>query len=132
MKKYALSFICACLAIAPFAHAATSALTESLLEYEAITDAIGTNPDFQNVINASEFIVDIRRITKQIDILGQVKYKIVTRSVDENDNESGCHRNRHHHRTKIYVAKLNVAPNPAVGPNIVTVLSIKPAKRSSD
>ncbi len=136
MKKLALTLM-ACLAIGSYAHAATSALTESLLEFEAITSAIGTDPDFENVIGPAEFIFDIHRITRQIDVLGKVKYEILTvepRSthlanktcvICEQNNKTGCGRNNKN-RIHKYIAILNVEPNPGIGPNIITVVNIKP------
>lgn len=143
MKKLAIALI-ACLAFVQTTYAATSALAESLLEQQAITTAIGTNPEFQNIIPAHQFIIDIRRVTKRINILGDVFYKIVTRSVRSdhdvkeavddkadcgncNSFDDSCSSSHHHRRrhTVTYIAKLNVAPNPGIGPNIVTVLSIK-------
>jgi hypothetical protein len=138
MKKLALSLI-ASLAFIQSTHAATSALTESLLEYEAITSAIGTNPSFENVISATEFIVDIKRITQQVDITGTVKYEILTRILSSpcginatvehealETRSSGSHHGHHHchHNTNTYIATLDVTPNPGIGPNIVTVVSI--------
>lgn len=118
MKKYIVSLI-ACVAMAHSAYAATSGLTESLLEYEAITSAIGTDPTFQSVIPPTEFIVDIKRITKQLDTIGTVKYKILTRSL------SASRGSKSHESNPIkYIATLNVAPNPGIGPNIITVVSI--------
>ena len=140
MKKLALALI-ACMAMTSFAQAATSALTESLLEYEAITSALGTNPNFENVISPTEFIVDIQRITRSINVLGEVKYEIVTRTPrsltanatfeeealenEASSSDSSSHHNRQ--RTHIYIAILNVQANPGIGPNIVTVVSIDPA-----
>lgn len=118
MKKF-LIFLIACVALTQSIHSATSALTESLLEYEAITLAIGSDPNFQNVIPVNQFIVDIKRITKEIAVLGQVKYRIVTRTVTDDSS-------RKNRRTSRYIAKLNVSPNPGIGPNIVTVVSIVP------
>lgn len=121
MKKFVI-FLIACVAMIQHTYGATSPLTESLLEYEAITSAIGTDPNFQNIIPTNEFIVDIRRLTKQLNVLGEVKYLILTRiPTDEFDHE--CHE---HHHSIIYIATLFVAPNPGIGPNIVTVLSIRP------
>jgi hypothetical protein len=140
MKKFALALM-ACLAIAQSSYAATSALTESLLEYEAITNAIGTDPAFQNVIPVTEFIVDIKRLTRQVDITGTVRYEIDTRvltaQTDENSNRHRHHKRKHHkhkhrhrHNTNTYIAVLNVAPNPGIGPNIVTVVSITPVAQT--
>lgn len=119
MKKFAISII-ACVAMAQCMYAATSPLTESLLEYEAITSAIGTDPNFQNVIPTVEFVVDIKRITKQVNVLGEVEYRILTVLPNAHVSESHTH-------TIKYIATLNVASNPGIGPNIVTVVSIVPA-----
>lgn len=138
MKKLAITLI-ACLACFQSAQAATSALTESLLEYEAITNFIG-EPGF-TTIGPNEFIVDIKRITRHIDILGIVQYEILTRlvtnetddiataAVDVEARHSHSHSDRrgrhHHHRTtNTYVATLTIVANPGIGPNIVTVDSI--------
>jgi len=135
MKKLALSLI-TCLSMVSFGYAATSALTESLLEYEAITSAIGTNPEFQDVIPVTEFIIDIKRITRKVNILGQVKYEIVTRvltptgtvgSVDPEAIEAHSHSHKNHIQSNSYIAILNVTANPGIGPNIVTVVSITPS-----
>lgn len=136
MKKLAFSLI-ACLAFTQSSFAATSALTESLLEYEAITSALGTNPNFQDIIGADEFIIDIKRITRKIDVTGKVKYAIVTRVINDNFVEEPVsssdrhkhHHHHHHHHTHTYIATLDVAPNPEIGPNIVTVVSIKQKHR---
>ncbi len=141
MKKFAISLL-ACLAMTPFTYAATSALTESILEYEAILTALGTNPSFENVIPSTQFIVDIERVTRELDVLGNVDYDIVTRDVGTSnhpdDCDCGCH-DRHHKKHKNhrdlhagvkgfhYAVVLNVAANPGIGPNIITVVSITPS-----
>lgn len=130
MKKLVLSLV-ACFAMVQSTYAATSALTESLLEYDAIISAIGSNPSFENIIPPNEFIIDIKRLTKQIDILGEVKYEILTRSLSDgtewvfHESSSGhSHKHHKHPRPIKYIATLNVAPNPGIGPFIVTVESI--------
>lgn len=129
MKKFAFGLI-ACLAMVQSAYAitATSPLINSLTEYEAITDAIGA-PSF-DVIPSTEFIVDIKRITRRIDITGEVRYAILTRSTitdpwseDHESNVEKGHHHRHYHVIK-YIATLLVTQNSGVGPNTVTVLSI--------
>lgn len=122
MKKIVI-FLIACFALTGSTYGATSPLTESLLEYEAITSAIGTNPEFENVISSNEFIIDIQRLTRELNVLGVVKYGIVTRIPSGGSDSPECHEN---HNTFKYIAKLFVAPNPGIGPNIVTVLSIRP------
>lgn len=122
MKKFAFSLI-ACLVLVQSAFAATSALTESLLEYEAIITAIGTDTDFDPL----EFVVDIKRITERIDVLGTVKYRIVTRTVGEENHDRRCgHCATLGHRIQNYIATLHITANPAIGPNIIEVVSIDP------
>jgi hypothetical protein len=125
MKKFAICFI-ACVAMIQSTFAATSPLTESLLEIEAITNAIGTDPNFQNVIPTSEFITEINRITKQINVLGEVMYEILTvvPMEDTDCSESSSRHHKKHSRPVRYIAVVNVAANPGIGPNIVTVVSI--------
>lgn len=126
MKKFVILLI-TCIAMVQTSFAATSALTESLLEYNAITNAIGSDPNFQNVIPVDEFIVDIKRLTKRIDILGTVKYGIITRTVTADNNQDDSRsKHRKRNRPHRYIATLNVAQNPGVGPNIITVVSIVP------
>lgn len=120
MKKFIVALL-ACFAMVQSVNAATPPLTESLLEYEAITSAIGA-PDF-TVIPVTEFIVDIRRLTRQLDILGEVRYEILTRTPGESSGTE-CHSKHKKDRPIKYIATLNVAPNPGIGPNIVTVESI--------
>jgi hypothetical protein len=70
MKKLIMTFIM-CLASSQGLHAAVAPLGESLNEYEAITSFIG-QPGF-TTIGSGEWIVDIERITRKIDVLGTVK-----------------------------------------------------------
>ncbi len=135
MKKFVITLI-ACFAAVQSMHAATSPLTESLLEYEAITNAIGGDPSFQDIIPVTEFIVDIRRITRQINTLGEVRYEILTRTIND-ESGSHCHDSIESHAMKSkharsikYIATLNIAPNPGIGPNIVTVESIVRAHKN--
>lgn len=112
MKKLLLLLV-ASASLMQSSYAAIPPLAESLNEYAAITSAIGTNPAFQNIIPVTEFIVDIKRITKQLNILGEVQYRITTR----NPAIRRCCQSR-------YIATLNVAPNSGLGPFIVTVESL--------
>lgn len=132
MKKFAAALI-AFVVLVQSSYAAIPPLTESLLEYDAIITAIGA-PSF-TTIPVTEFIIDIRRITKRINILGEVEYAILTRStsnglssngLSNGNHESNVSNDHYHHQhpTK-YIATLNVAPNPGIGPNIVTVLGIE-------
>lgn len=115
MNKFIMTFI-ACMTFSQI-QAATSPLVESLLEYDAIIHEIG-NPN-QTVIPQTEFITDIDRITHKVDVLGKVKYKIVTRVSYE------THCSEIHQSTNTYVAELLVEGNPGIGPNIITVIKIK-------
>ncbi len=115
MKKFILTFL-ACVAFAQI-QAATSPLVESLLEYNAIINAIG-NPN-QTFMPQTEFIIKIDRLTKDVDVLGKVKYKIITQATFEDE----C--SHIHHKKNTYVAELLVENNPGIGPNIITVIKIK-------
>lgn len=123
MKKFVVALL-TCFALVQSTYAATSALTESLLEFEAITSAIGTDPAFENVIPATEFIVEIERLTKKINVLGTVKYEILTRS-ETTSHKKKCRINK-------YIATLTVTQNPGIGPNIVTVDSIVKVRKHKD
>jgi len=114
MKKLALIFIVS-LACSQTTQAATTALVNSLLEYDAITNFIGA-PNF-TTIGPNEFIVDIKRTTRRVDVLGSVEYEICTQEVQSDDKNKAIFHN--------YIARLFVAPNPAIGPRIVTVTSIQ-------
>jgi hypothetical protein len=116
MKKLIFSLI-ASLAISQSAFAATSALTESLLEFEAITTFIGTDNDFPQ----TQFIVEIKRLTKQIDNLGTIKYGIIAKSFDSANPDDS-----HRYHTHKYIATLDVSANPGIGPNIIEVVSVVP------
>lgn len=115
MKKFG-SFLIACLVVAQTTFAAVSPLEESVLEYEAIANAIG-NPSF-TVIGQNEFIVSIKRITRSINSFGTVRYSILTRS-------SNTNRCRPAPAAR-YIATLDIVENPGIGPNIITVTSIVP------
>jgi hypothetical protein len=128
MKKIIASIIaCTVMLQASPTFAATSGLSESILEFEAITSALGTNPAFQGVIPQNEFITKIKRLTKKVDTLGTVKYGIVTKVIS---NGMGGHSHEKHHG--VYLATLNIAPNPAIGPDVITVVSIVPITSSHE
>jgi hypothetical protein len=124
MKKLALVII-ASLAYLQTAQAATTALVESLLEYNAITAYIGA-PGF-TTIGPAEFIIGIDRITRSVDVVpGIARYRICTRIVTAGMDEDGLEtEGRVYHE---YIATLSITPNPGIGPNIVTVLSIVAAR----
>ena len=122
--KRLIIILFAFLAYTQTAQAATSALANSVREYVAITDYIGA-PNF-STISSDEYIIDIERITRRVDILGRVKYRICTKRVAEGPVvEGGGDEGREH--ISEYIATLLVAPNPGVGPRIVTVISFEPA-----
>jgi hypothetical protein len=143
MKRFLISLI-GSFSLVQFAYtvvpAATSALTQSLLEYEAITDTLGTDPSFKEAIPATEFIIDIQRMTRDVDILGKVDYRIFTYVPNMNTESNGnqkmpksgsdeVEKSKHALQMHVYVATIEVSPNPGIGPNIVKVLSIKRAGR---
>lgn len=152
MKKLTFAFI-ACLALFQSAtDAAIPALNASLLEYEAITFAIGNNPDFQTIIDPNEFIVDIRKMRTKVDA-ETITYRITTRTRDdelvhiasaelraENDAENHSnkydrckhHHHKHHHKyhpINLYIAELKVSVNPDSESNVVEVLEFKKVAR---
>jgi hypothetical protein len=115
--KNIVIFLVTCLAfVQSTTYAATSALTESLLEYEAIVSGIGTDPTFQGIISNNEFIVDMVRKTRRLDVTGTVKYFIETCTIN---NQNRCRK------TRLYLATLSVQPNPGIGPNIVTLVDLQ-------
>lgn len=130
MKKLILTLTACCLAFTQ-AHAATTILVESLLEYDAIINAIGgVDPNLANVIPSTESITDVRRLTNDVNIYGTVRYKITTRVPNVQEEPlierelvvCPCHQKSHN-----YNAELFVEPNPGIGPNIVSVISITPS-----
>ncbi len=127
MKKLAFSLI-ASLAIFQSGFAAVTALSESLNEYDAVVSAIGTSSEF----SSTEFVVDIKRVTEEVNILGTVRYRIVTRDIaDLNAAECGCEHHHRRDRTHQYLAVLDVAANTIPGSNIITVISIEPISRTN-
>lgn len=126
MNKSLFAFI-AYFTIAQYAHAAVAPFYESVLEYEAITSALGTNPNFQSIINPSEVIIDIKRMTQQINSIGEVNYEIVTGTSLANEDKTITESKDNNLRKKSYIAKINVARNPGIGRKIITLLSIIPA-----
>jgi hypothetical protein len=120
MKKLTL-ILFTCVALSQAAHAAVAPLYGSVLEYEAITYGIGTNPHFQDVIHPSEVIITIKRMTKQVNTIGEVDYEIVTERPLAN-GEADL-------QTKTYIAKVNVARNPGIGRNLITLVSITPSSQ---
>lgn len=128
MKKFILSFI-ACLAFAQSMYGACSPLCNSEREYGAILEAISIQ--FPDVIPTSESIVDIRRKTKEVEVLGIVKYLIVTRIPSDTPAiELSCHHSsgkshKPHQKCHTYLATLLISPNTGVGPVMVTVENIE-------
>lgn len=130
MKKIFFSLI-ASLVLSQTAFAATSPLIESVLEYEAIVDYIGADVD--SVFSASEFIVDIKRLTNRIDCLGEVKYRIVTRDTQTSDDSDSCRRSERsdNDRLRFYIAILEITANQCIGPNTIEVISIEPVHHNN-
>lgn len=104
--------------------AAIAPLYESVREYEVITNSIGTNQEFQNVIHPSEVIVEITRTTQEINNYGEIDYLIVTRipSTDENSFNQEPSKPS----TRRYAAKILVAPPAGIGRHLITLKSISP------
>lgn len=113
MKKFIASIIMSA-ALVQSVYAAVPPRTESIFEYEAILSAISSDPEFNEVIPVIEFIVDIQRKTKEVNNLGKVKYRIITRVPGDRCGD------------REYVATLLIEPNPGIGPKLITVLKIVP------
>ncbi len=144
MKKIIVSFIAslACLQSAHALPAAPSNLNESIREYQAILNA---DMLIDEVIPQSEFIFDIRRITRNIEA-SVVFYIIKTRvfpGIEDIENTielqkcavsqecNGRKSHSHHHRVHRYSVKLLITPNPEIGPPIITVERIRPIGKHS-
>ncbi|MDP1880697.1 MAG: hypothetical protein Q8K60_07135 [Parachlamydiaceae bacterium] len=142
MKKLLFGLI-ASLSFVSTTHAITSNLNQSINIYESILTAI--NP--LGTIGQNEFIVDIVRTTPGINYGWNVHYNIKTIEIvsdllvdtkELNDEEEinaieadhshhSCshHHNHEHVILRTYDAVLSVLANPAIGPPVVTVKSIK-------
>lgn len=126
MKK----FIVSCLACLSYFHSTQALLpnfNESIAEYQAILNAQSL---LATKISPSEFIIDIQRKTRNLDA-ETVFYEIVTTSgsnscdTDVENNPILRRQHHHHHKTRKYLVKLTITPNPAIGPDIITVDSIE-------
>jgi hypothetical protein len=124
--KTILYSILGCMAMAQVSYAALPALQESIAEYNAITTALSSNPNFNTVISSSEAIIDIKRLTRQVNVTGTIRYKIVTRSVsgDSSTSVETCNRCHRNHNSNVYIAVLVITPNDSLGPFVITVQSI--------
>lgn len=135
--KLLLSALLACLAVTQSVQAITSNLNSSLIELQAILNS----PLIQTAIGQDEFIFEIERRTHNL-IDTTVYYEIKT-DIPGDSSGSSCEANvagieqesdevlplamkhRHHHHNKHYKVRLEVTPNPAIGPPLVEVISIK-------
>lgn len=127
--KLFLSALLACFAFAQSVQAITSNLNSSLNEYQAIINS----PLIQTAIGQDEFIFEIARRTHDLTET-TVFYEIKTEIPGANSS-NGCEVNmaamelnsKHHHHnlSKHYKVRLEVTPNPEIGPPIVEVISIK-------
>lgn len=127
MKKLVFTLIACFATIGPL-HAALAPLNESISEYQAILDALKV-PD-QSWIPTGEYIIDIKRLTKHVNITGTVLYKIVTRVPSADD--SGKHKDKH---TATYVAELVITPPQGIGPlniQFIKIMKVERAKHLSD
>lgn len=107
-------------------------LDESLAEYDAIISSSLVSGG--TVIPSTEFIVDIKRLTRSIDLVaGNVYYKIVTRlpeldfdySADVEARRLGHCRRREDRNTNSYIATLTITLVDDVP--TITVTSLVPA-----
>lgn len=135
MKKILFSLV-ASFAFVQSAQALTSPLNQSIGVYQSILNAI--NP--LAVIPQDEYIVEIKRLTKGVDLGSEIHYLIKTVSgtatnsvnatnfsaeLEENRFDMNCHRNHHHnHNTHRYDVVVSVTANPLIGPPIVQVISM--------
>jgi len=120
MTKIIFSLL-ACLIYVQTSFAAVSPLVESGLEYLAVIKAF-TDPG--NSIPTGEFIIDIKRKTKAVNTTGIVKYFVVTRLPSSGKADHKCHSNPKKNRCRVYIVKLLVTPNSAIGPNTIFAQSI--------
>jgi hypothetical protein len=100
---------------------ATSALVESVLEMQAILTAVATS-QFPSGPGQNEFVVNLFRQTRKVDITGRINYILETCSIGRRNN---CRR------VNKYLAVIRVRPNEAIGPDRIKVLSIEPIDDSS-
>ncbi len=110
-----------------------SNLGESLLEYNAII----SSPLLQATIPQDEFIIDIKRKTRNLTASTSF-YEVVTRVQRgfQEAVETGCgwHHNRRGNRnqTNTYRVQLVLTSNPQIGPPIITVVSVEPRSSHSN
>ena len=134
MKKIVFSLI-ACFAFIQSAQALTSILGESLNEYNTLVNAIDTT--FMGTISENELITDIRRQSTKTTFSKTFKVHYLIRTflprssdltADVNLDTLEAHHHSHPRSKKIhlYDALLSISPNAAIGPPVVTVVSITP------
>lgn len=113
-----------------------SSLGQSIREFEAILDS----PLLPGAIAESEFIFEIERKTNNLE--ATTVHYIITTHVPTNNNgftaeldafpEMKKHHSSSHEcctRTNRYRARLELTPNPAIGPVIINVVSIEQISR---
>lgn len=118
MKKFILSLIVS-FAFVGAAHAIPSNLNQSIREFTAIEKS----ELLSQTIAQSEFIVDIERKTKDLHA-DVVVYKICTLSTKECDSECAGKCPGKKQKT-YYKVTLELAPNEAIGPKVINVVSVE-------
>jgi hypothetical protein len=120
MKKFILAMV-ASFAFIGSVHAIPSNLNQSLREFTAIEKS----ELLSQTISQSEFIIEIERETKDLNA-DTVVYKIKTVSFASNSDcncDGKCsERKKQKNRYKV---TLELTPNEAIGPKVITVVSIE-------
>lgn len=133
MKKIIFSLI-AGFAFIQAAQAVPSNLGESLLEYNAII----SSSLLQSTIPQDEFIIDIKRKTKNLTATTAI-YEVVTfvqtgLQTGMLATHHGCHDSHSggQSQTNTYRVQLVFSQNPQIGPPIITVVSVEPHSSHSN
>ncbi|MFI0435525.1 MAG: hypothetical protein ACH350_07365 [Parachlamydiaceae bacterium] len=116
MKKLAFCLL-ACFACLQFNHAsaAVAPFGESVLLMEAVLNAT-VDPEFSGLFSTTDVVVRLDRLTKEVNKYGRSKYILETVTPNAHNFP---------HRANLYLVTVDVQPNPAIGPNIITVLKMK-------
>jgi hypothetical protein len=131
MKKFVAAIITS-FALVSSLQAIPSNLGESINEYEAILNS----SLLQTSLEQSEFIIDLKRLTKALTAT-TVYYEIrtysptapVTAGETESHEKSQKHPRKHHHNEKRYSVEITLSENPQIGPPIIDVVSIVPTSK---
>lgn len=126
MRKFALALI-ASFGFIQAAQAIPSPLTQSIFYY----DAIFSSPLFLETVTQNEFVVDVKRKTRDLNAETAI-YEVRTRSgstddniiVDAEDYDTHCFP-WGRHGENLYIVEIAVTPNPQIGPPILTVVDVE-------